>query len=336
MIPTLGIWPVLWWPKTLSGCEPNVPEQKKSARPKVVIAHRGASGYLPEHTLAAKAMAYAQGADYLEQDLVMTQDGQLVVLHDLFLDEVSNVAKQFSAIRRDDGRHYVVDLTLEQALTLRISERVDAHGAPRFPHRFPPQKSHFTVNTFAQEIELLQGLNRSTGGSVGLYPEIKSPAFHHDRGLDLASAMLDALKTYGYVGHHSGAIVQSFDATELQRVKHELMPQRGLDLPLTQLLAGDECSYSSLAEIATYADNIGVALNRLFGTNSQTAVVEPTDVVKHAHAHGLGVHVYTLRADQLPLPFTDFDELHQFVFERAGADGVFSDFPDRSVRFLKR
>jgi glycerophosphoryl diester phosphodiesterase len=301
-----------------------------------VIAHRGASAYLPEHTLAAKAMAYAQGANYLEQDLVMTQDGYLLVLHDLFLDDVSDVAERFPGIRREDGRHYVIDLTLAQLLTLEISERVDAHGAPRFPNRFPPKRSHFTANTFDQEIEFLQGLNRSTGGSVGLYPEIKSPAFHHDHGLDLASAMLDALKAYGYVGRDSGAIVQSFDATELQRVKHELMPQRGLDLPLTQLLTGAERSQLGLAEIANYANNIGIAISMLFKSNSQTNAVEPTDLVKQAHAHGLAVHVYTLRADQLPTPFTDLDDLHRFVFERVGVDGVFSDFPDRSVRFLNR
>ena len=171
---------------------------------------------------------------------------------------------------------------------------------------------------------------------MGLYPEIKSPAFHHDHGLDLASAVLDALKAYGYLGRDSGAIVQSFDATELQRVKHELMPERGLDLPLTQLLSGAEPFHLGLAEIATYADNIGVALDMLMGTNGQTASVEPTDVVKQAHAHGLAVHVYTLRADQLPTSFTDLDDLHRFVFERVGADGVFSDFPDRSVRFLNR
>ena len=311
-------------------------QQKSTTRHKIVIAHRGASAYLPEHTLAAKAMAYAQGANYLEQDLVMTQDGYLVVLHDLFLDDVSDVAERFPGIRREDGRHYVIDLTLAQLLTLEISERVDAHGAPRFPNRFPPKRSHFTANTFDQEIEFLQGLNRSTGGSVGLYPEIKSPAFHHDHGLDLASAMLDALKAYGYVGRDSGAIVQSFDATELQRVKHELMPQRGLDLPLTQLLTGAERSQLGLAEIANYANNIGIAISMLFKSNSQTNAVEPTDLVKQAHAHGLAVHVYTLRADQLPTPFTDLDDLHRFVFERVGVDGVFSDFPDRTVRFLNR
>jgi len=309
---------------------------QSNARQKIVIAHRGASGYLPEHTLAAKAMAYAQGADYLEQDLVMTRDGQLVVLHDLFLDEVSDVAERFPGTRRVDGRHYVIDLTLAQLLTLHISERVDAHGSPRFPNRFPLKQSYFTANTFAQEIELLQGLNRSTGGLVGLYPEIKSPVFHHDHGLDLASAMLDALKAYGYVGRDSGAIVQSFDATELQRVKHELMPERGLDLPLTQLLSGTERSHLGFAKIAAYADNIGVAVSMLCRPNSQTPAVEPTDLVKQAHAHGLAVHVYTLRADQLPSPFTDLDDLHRFIFERVGADGVFSDFPDRSVRFLNR
>lgn len=316
--------------------ESNVTQQKGTVRQKIVIAHRGASGYLPEHTLAAKVMAYAQGADYLEQDLVMTRDGQLVVLHDLFLDEVSDVAERFAAIRREDGRHYVIDLTLAQLLTLKISERVDAHGTPLFPNRFAPKQLHFTANTFEQELALLEGLNRSTGGSVGLYPEIKSPAFHHDHGLDLASAMLDALKAYGYVGRESGAIVQSFDAGELERVKHALMPERGLDLPLTQLLSGAERSHLGLEKIATYADNIGVALAMLFGTRGPSASVEPTDLVRQAHAHGLAVHVYTVRADQLPLPFTDLDELHRFIFERVGADGVFSDFPDRSVRFLKR
>lgn len=311
-------------------------KHKNTATQKIVIAHRGASGYLPEHTLAAKAMAYAQGADYLEQDLVMTQDGRLVVLHDLFLDDVSDVAERFPNIQRKDGRHYVIDLTLEQLLTLRISERVDAHGTARFPNRFPPKQSYFAANTFDQEIELLQGLNRSTGGLVGLYPEINSPAFHHEHGLDLASAMLDELKVYGYVGPDSGAIVQSFDATELQRVKHELMPERGLDLPLTQLLSGADLSHLGLAEIATYADNIGVALDMLFAGNDQSFFIEPTDVVKQAHEHGLAVHVYTLRADQLPSIFTDLDDLHRFVFERVGVDGVFSDFPDRSVRFLNR
>jgi glycerophosphoryl diester phosphodiesterase len=200
-------------------------------------------------------MAYAQGADYLEQDLVMTRDGQLMVLHDLFLDDVSDVADRFPGTRRADGRHYVIDLTLAQLFTLHISERVDAHGSPRFPNRFPLTQSHFTANTFAQEIELLSGTERS----------------------------------------HLG-----------------------------------------LAEIAAYADNIGVAVSMLCGPNSQTHGVEPTDWVKHAHAHGLAVHVYTLRADQLPSPFTDLDDLHRFVFERVGADGVFSDFPDRSVRFLNR
>ena len=128
-------------------------QQKSTAHRKIVIAHRGASAYLPEHTLAAKAMAYAQGANYLEQDLVMTQDGYLVVLHDLFLDDVSDVAERFPGIRREDGRHYVIDLMLAQLLTLEISERVDAQGTPRFPNRFPTKRSRFTANTFDQEIE---------------------------------------------------------------------------------------------------------------------------------------------------------------------------------------
>lgn len=313
---------------------------------KAVIAHRGASGYLPEHTLAAKAMAHAQGADFLEQDLVMTQDGHLVVLHDLFLDEVSNVAQRFAGAAREDGKYYAIDFTLAQLRDLTVNERVGADGLARLPNRFTPHQSRFSLNTFAEEIELLQGLNRSTRRVVGLYPEIKSPAWHHDHGVDLARAMLSTLQAYGYTQRDSGVVIQSFDATELQRVKHQLMPEIGLDLPLTQLLSSADQAHGSLAEIATYADYIGVSLPMLFDASHRTTrtVANPpqanppqaNDLVKEAHALGLSVHAYTVRADQLPPPFVAIDALHAFIFNEAKVDGVFTDFPDLTVRFLNQ
>ncbi len=134
----------------------------------IVIAHRGASGYLPEHTLAAKALAYGQGADFLEQDVVLTKDDQPIVLHDIQLDAVTNVAQAFPDRARQDGRYYAIDLTLAEIQSLRVTERMDWRtNRPVFPGRFPPGKSDFRVPTLAEEIELIQGLNHSTGRTWG-------------------------------------------------------------------------------------------------------------------------------------------------------------------------
>ncbi|EOC0592095.1 glycerophosphodiester phosphodiesterase, partial [Cronobacter turicensis] len=120
------------------------------AAEKLVIAHRGASGYLPEHTLPAKAMAYAQGADYLEQDLVLTKDDQLVVLHDHYLDRVTDVAERFPDRARKDGRYYAIDFTLAEIKSLKFSEGFELENgkkAQTFPGRFPMGKSDFRVHT---------------------------------------------------------------------------------------------------------------------------------------------------------------------------------------------
>ena len=123
---------------------------------KIVIAHRGASGYLPEHTLPAKAMAYAQGADYLEQDLVMTKDDHLVVLHDHYLDRVTDVADRFPDRARKDGRYYAIDFTLDEIKSLKFTEGFDIENGKKvqtYPGRFPMGKSDFRVHTFEEEIE---------------------------------------------------------------------------------------------------------------------------------------------------------------------------------------
>lgn len=260
--------------------------------PKVVIAHRGASGYLPEHTLPAKAMAYAQGADFLEQDLVMTKDNQLVVLHDHYLDRVTDVADRFPDRARADGRYYAIDFTLDEIKSLKFTEGfdiVDGKKVQSYPNRFPMGTSDFRVHTFQEEIEFIQGLNKSTGKNIGIYPEIKSPWFHQQEDKDISTRTLEVLKDYGYTTKDANVYLQCFDANELKRIKNTLLPKLGMDLKLIQLIAytdwnetqeqkpdGSWVNYSydwmfepdSMKEVAKYADGIGPDYHMLFNENS--------------------------------------------------------------------
>lgn len=263
---------------------------------KIVIAHRGASGYLPEHTLPAKAMAYAQGADYLEQDLVMTKDDHLVVLHDHYLDRVTDVADRFPDRARKDGRYYAIDFTLDEIKSLKFTEGFDIENGKKvqtYPGRFPMGKSDFRVHTFEEEIEFVQGLNHSTGKNIGIYPEIKAPWFHHQEGKDIAAKTLEVLKKYGYTGKDDKVYLQCFDADELKRIKNELEPKMGMDLNLVQLIAytdwnetqqkqpdGSWVNYNydwmfkpgAMKQVAEYADGIGPDYHMLIEETSQPVI----------------------------------------------------------------
>ena len=132
----------------------------------LVIAHRGASGYLPEHTLESKVLAFAQGADFIEQDVVMTRDDQLVVIHDLTLERTTDVAALFPGRARADGSYYVIDFTLEELRRLAVSEGRRQDGQAQYPQRFPAGTSRFGLHTLEEELELIRGLEQSTGRRV--------------------------------------------------------------------------------------------------------------------------------------------------------------------------
>jgi glycerophosphoryl diester phosphodiesterase len=325
---------------------------------KLVIAHRGASGYLPEHTLAAKVLAHAMGADYIEQDLVLTQDDQLVVLHDLYLDRVTDVAKVFPGRQRADGHFYAIDFTLAEIRQLSLSERFTAkqgQGSAVFPNRFPLGQARFTIATFAEEIELIQGLNQTLGRAVGLYPELKAPWFHHQEGRDIARRTLATLQQYGYTRRQDPVFLQSFDAHELQRIKRDLLPEFGMTIKLVQLIAKTDWKLSyekvgadwrpysydwmlqadAMPQIAAYADGIGPWLPMVISAPIGTEAPKITSLVSEAHAAGLQVHPYTLRQDRLPDYAQDFEHLLALVYQQADADGAFTDFPDKAVQFLR-
>ena len=329
-----------------------------NADDKVVIAHRGASGYLPEHTLPAKAMAFAQGADYLEQDLVMTKDDQLVVLHDHYLDRVTDVADRFPDRARKDGRYYAIDFTLAEIKSLKFSEGFTVENGKKvqtFPGRFPMGKSDFRVHTFEEEIEFIQGLNHSTGKNIGLYPEIKAPWFHHQEGKDIATRVLEVLKKYGYTKKTDKIYLQCFDANELKRIRNELEPKMGMDLKLVQLIAytkwneteeqqpdGKWVNYSydwmlepgAMEKIAQYADGIGPDYHMLIADSSTNGHIIINGMVKEAHEHHLEVHPFTVRADQLPPYAKDVNELYDALYRQADVDGLFTDFPDKAISYL--
>ena len=311
---------------------------------KLVIAHRGASGYLPEHTLAAKAMAHTQGADFIEQDLVMSKDDHLIVLHDLYLDAVTDVAQVFPNRARDDGHHYAVDFTLDEIRRLAVFERFNPDEgihATMFKDRFPAGISTFGLHTFEEEIELIQGLNASSGKAVGIYPEIKDPEFHHDEGKDIASAVLAVLKQYGYSSASANVFLQCFYPDELRRIHAELLPRMNLSVPLVQLIGRSPefdhlLSEQGLAEISEYAAGIGPSMHLIVDPESNVSELEITNLVSMAHSANLQVHPYTFRRDEghIPAYATDYDDLLRIFLYQAGADGLFTDFPDLAVAYI--
>ena len=294
----------------------------------LVIAHRGASGERPEHTLESYRLAIEEGADYIEPDLVMTLDGVLIARHENEVGGTTDVAlhPEFAMRRRTqiiDGKAmtgwFTEDFTVAEIKTLRARERL--------PHLRPQNcafDGRFAVPTFDEILQLANEVNRRRNGApkVGVYPETKHPAHFAQIGLPLEQAVLDSLRRHDYDAEGSPVFIQSFDPKNLRQL-------RGMTrLPLVQLL---ENELGELAEIAQYADGIGIA--------KPLATAEGE---RAAHAVNLKVHVWTFRAENAFLPedlkigvaaaaHGDLDaEIHRFL-ER-GIDGYFIDFPKVGVR----
>lgn len=301
----------------------------------LIIAHRGASGYLPEHTLAAKALAYGQGADFLEQDVVLSKDGVPVIFHDTHIDTTTDVAQRFPGRQRTDGRFYALDFTVAELKQLNLTERFDPKtGRAVYPRRFPVGVGSFSVVTLEEEILFIQQLNRSTGRKVGIYPELKAPAWHHQQGRDLAAAVLPILRRHGYDTRDSACFVQCFELAEIRRLRGELA-WRG---KLIMLLGGKgkgpgetDFAYlqtdAGLAQLALLVDGIGPPLSS-YVRGPSPAERQVTDLAARARRAGLKSHPYTLRADELPKCVASVDELLRVLFDEVKVDGLFTDFPD--------
>jgi glycerophosphoryl diester phosphodiesterase len=307
----------------------------------VIIAHRGASGYLPEHTLPAKVLAHAMGADFLEQDVVLTKDDVPIVMHDIQLETISDVAQRFPDRKRANGRYYALDFTLAEIKQLHAHERVNPKtGKAVYPDRFPLGWSSFQIPTLEEELQLIQGLNKTCHRVAGIYPEIKSPAWHRKQGHDISRIVLPILRRYGYATKQDPCWVQCFEADEVKRIRTELGWEGHLLLLLQANRKNPDGSNgeawftpAGMAELAKVADGIGPDLSAIVAGDSK-ANRKVTDFVKDAHAAKLVVHPYTLRADDLPKFADSMNDALQVLFTEAKLDGLFTDFSDVAVKWL--
>ncbi len=321
----------------LSTCA-TVPRQSESptgtsqahAEPRpLVIAHRGASGHRPEHTLEAYALAIAMGADFIEPDLVITRDGVLVARHENEIGATTDVAAKYPERRTTkliDGDSvtgwFTEDFTWDELRTLRAKERL-----PLRSHAYDGQ---FAVPTFAEVLALADSAGRRRARPVGVYPETKHPTYFRGIGLPLEERLLGALRARGLDRRDAPVFIQSFEAANLRALRAQTRVR------LVQLVSDpSQVTHGALREIATYADGIG-AHTRLIVPARPGATV--TSVIRDAHAAGLFVHVWTLRPERQFLAERYRGDALAEVRELAalGVDGMFGDFPDLILAGLGR
>jgi glycerophosphoryl diester phosphodiesterase len=322
-----------------------------------VIGHRGASGYVPEHTLTSYFIAIQQGADYAEPDLVMTRDGVLVARHENEIGGTTNVAEhpEFAARhtkKRIDGVEiegwFTEDFTLAELKTLRARERI-----PDIRPENTRFDGMFEIPTFDEILGLIGALN--THRPIGVYPETKHPSYFEGIGLSMDGPLLQALTRHGYKGSNARVFIQSFEVANLKRLRKQT------PVPIVQLIeatgapydftaAKDSRTYADmirpkgLAEVATYANAIGPSKLLIIPRDSANNLGSPTTLVADAHAAGLKVHPWTFRADNHFLPANcrkgpDEHGLGDLTSElkaylATGIDGFFTDHSILGVRAL--
>jgi glycerophosphoryl diester phosphodiesterase len=331
------------WP-TLEGAAP------------LVIAHRGASGYRPEHTLASYALAIEMGADYIEPDLVATKDGHLIARHEPLLDDTTDVKSRPEFARRRstktlDGKpttgFFASDFTLAEIKQLRA---VQANAA-----RSKEYDGRYEIPTLDEILTLLREESTRRKRRVGVYPETKHPSFHIALGLPLEDKLLAALRAHRLDGHDAPVFIQSFESSNLQYLRPRTQ------LSLVQLLDDGALLYDqsgghvvgltipqhgdarggrapqTLADVAKYADAIGPWKRQIL-RDAGAAKLLTTDLIAQAHGAGLRVHTYTFRNEPATLaPEYAGDPMREYAaFYTLGVDGVFSDFADTALAARKK
>jgi glycerophosphoryl diester phosphodiesterase len=330
----------------------------------LIIGHRGACGYRPEHTAASYRLAVEMGADFIEPDLVSTKDGYLIARHDNVLNLTTDVAKRQNFATKKttkiiDGESiegwFSEDFTLQEIKMLRAIERI-----PEIRPANTEYDGRFEILTLDEIITLTKDLEREFDRTVGLYIETKHPSYFTSLDLPLEPPLLDALSKAGYMGKDAPIFLQSFETENLKWLR------RYTQLPLIQLLwlegqpadiplRGGSLSYDDMAtpeglrDIALYADGLGPEKSHFILAANAKGQLDParaSSFIADAHAAGLVVHPYTFRRENAFLPADlhspggDYKpgqlEEEMLLFMELGVDGVFTDNPDIGLQAKQR
>lgn len=340
-----------------AGCtaEPVTAQPTLDGQPPIVIAHRGASGELPEHTIAGYKLAIDLGADYIEPDLVLTKDGVLVARHENEISETTDVAAhpEFAgrkATKTIDGKDvtgwFTEDFTLAELKTLRARERLPQLRSTEYD-------GQFEIPTFEEILTFLADANKGRAVPVGVYPETKHPSYFVSIGLPHEAPLLAILDRFGYRGRSAPVFIQSFEVGNLKALRAKS------DLPLIQLMDGEGdpadtpgTSYAAMTSpaglkaIAAYADGIGPYKEMIIPRGTLGTLGDPTMLVRDAHAAGLKVHPWTFRRENYFLPLRDKGGINPAghgdlaaeidAYLATGIDGLFSDNPREAVATVKK
>jgi glycerophosphoryl diester phosphodiesterase len=352
-IPALAGTPATASPATASPATASKATSRGRRPRPLVIGHRGASGYRPEHTLASYELAARLGADFIEPDLVSTRDGVLVARHENEISGTTDVSTrpEFASRRQTktiDGNPvtgwFTEDFTLAELKTLRAVERL-----PAVRQRNTIYNGLLEVPTLQEVLDLRVRLSRELGREIGVYPETKHPTYFRSIGLPFEPPLVRILRKNGLDKATAPVFVQSFEAANLRDLHHRY----GLRSRLVFLTSssggpfGDPRSYADylapagLRDLARFVDGIGPEKNQVIPRNADGSLGTPSGLVEAAHAVGLTLHPYTFRAENQFLPAdyrTDTDPNaygraieEQVAFLRTGIDGLFTDQPDIGV-----
>lgn len=281
---------------------------------KTNIAHRGASAYAPEHSAAAYRLAIAQGADFVEQDLQVTKDGQLVCLHDLTLERTTNARERFpdrSRTLKREGR----DLTGWHVSDFTLAEIKSLDAGSWFDPKFKGEK----VLTFQEAIDIVKG-------KAGIYPETKAPEVYGSLGFDMEKMVMDVLARNRLdkpgADPKTPVFLQSFSAESLKKMRQQMK----VALPLLFLVTDRDrdlwLTREKMAEIKTFADGIGPAKGIISGK---------PEIVNWAHDAGLSVTIYTVQSDRPVNGMPVADEMRDYLF-KFNVDALFTNNPDQFPR----